>query len=171
MVSASGITAPVFVALGSNIGDRLAQIDGAIALLDQEDGFTVDAVAPIYESQPMYVLDQPAFLNTALSGQTTLDPESLLKRLKEIEKRVGRQKTFANGPRVVDLDIIYFGTHHHDADTLTIPHPRRLEREFVLRPIVDLQPEFTDPFSGELLSFHLNDLLNGQASELQVHRP
>ena len=127
-------------------------------MLDRTDGFSVDAVAPIYESDPMYVEDQPAFLNTVLVGRSALEPEALLTVLKRIEADLGREKTFRNGPRVVDLDIVYFADAEHHSDRLTVPHPRRLERVFVVRPLADLDPDFIDPESGRRIADHLDDL-------------
>ena len=149
---------PVFIALGSNLGDRRGQIETAIDLLAETEDFDVVGVAPIHESDPMYVLDQPSFLNTALVGQTATSPQDLLPLLKSIEQTVGREWTFANGPRIVDLDIIYFGDTVMDRPELTIPHPRRLERDFVLGPIADLRPDFIDPVTGRTVAAHLRDL-------------
>ena len=156
-------TDPVFVALGSNLGDRRENIGTAIDMLRSTDGFDVVRVADLYESEPMYVVDQPSFMNTALSGHCSLAPGDLLKRLKEIEVAVGRQKTFVNGPRVVDLDIVYFGAETVETEGLSIPHPRRLERDFVLRPIAQIAPDFVDPATSRTVADHLRDLAESAA--------
>jgi len=153
----------VFIALGSNLGDRRGHIGRAVDLLRRTEGFEVVQVADAYESQPMYVVDQPVFINTALSGRCALGPDDLLARLKEIEVEVGRQKTFTNGPRVVDLDIVYFGAEILESETLAIPHPRRLERDFVLRPIAEIAPGFVDPVTLRTVEDHLRDLAESAA--------
>jgi 2-amino-4-hydroxy-6-hydroxymethyldihydropteridine diphosphokinase len=140
---------PVFVALGSNLGDRAGHIRDAVALLGQADGFEVTAVAPLYESAPMYVEDQPRFVNTCLKGRTTLTARGLLALLKSVEAEIGRRETYRNGPRVIDLDIVYFGTERSQSEDLIIPHRRRGERMFVLQPLADLAPDFLDPETGD----------------------
>lgn len=140
---------PVFVALGSNLGDRVGHIRDAVVLLGQADGFEVTAVAPLYESAPMYVEDQPRFVNTCLMGRTSLTARELLALLKSVEAEIGRRVTYRNGPRVIDLDIVYFGTERSETEDLIIPHPRRGERMFVLRPLADLAPGFIDPETGD----------------------
>ncbi len=152
-------TFPVFVALGSNLGDRRSHFDRAIELLQRTEGFDVMQVAEPCESEPMYVADQPSFLNTALVGRCSVSPRDLLTSLKTIETQVGRRKTFTNGPRVVDLDIVYFGDEVLQSDGLEIPHPRRLERDFVLRPIAALAPDFIDPVTRRSVAEHLRDLV------------
>jgi 2-amino-4-hydroxy-6-hydroxymethyldihydropteridine diphosphokinase len=139
---------PVFIALGSNLGDRAGHIRDAVALLGQADGFEVTAVAPLYESAPMYVEDQPRFVNTCLKGRTSLTARGLLALLKSVETEIGRRATYRNGPRVIDLDIVYFGTERVESEDLIIPHPRRGERIFVLQPLADLAPDFIDPETG-----------------------
>lgn len=143
---------PVFIALGSNLGDRAGHIRSAVALLDEADGFDVTAVAPLYESAPMYVEDQPRFVNTCLMGRSSLPADRLLALLKAVEAEVGRRVTFRNGPRVIDLDIVYFGSETVDTGDLIVPHPRRGERLFVLQPLADLSPDFVDPETGRTIS-------------------
>ena len=156
------VVEPVFIALGSNLGDRIRHIRDAVTLLDDSDDFSVTAVAPFYESAPMYVEDQPRFVNTCLMGRSFVSAEGLLKRLKSVETEVGRQATYRNGPRVIDLDIVFFGDQRIETPDLTVPHPRRMERLFVLQPMADLSPAFADPITGETMA----DLLAGQAGPL-----
>lgn len=136
-------TQNIALALGSNQGDRLTALRAAKAALTG----TVEILATswIYETPPAYVTDQPPFLNAALVGITTLPPEELLARLKEIEREVGRIPTFRNGPRVIDLDIIFYGDLLLDTPTLTIPHPRMAERAFVLKPLADVAADWQHP--------------------------
>lgn len=150
---------PVFIALGSNLGDRAGHIRDAAALLGRSEGFSVLAMAPLYESAPMYVEDQPRFVNTCLMGRSDLTAADLLALLKSVEADIGRRVTFRNGPRVIDLDIVYFGTETIDTDALVVPHPRRAERMFVLQPLADLAPDFVDPETGRTLEQLLERLL------------
>ncbi|OWZ49298.1 dihydropteroate synthase [Cryptococcus neoformans var. grubii Br795] len=146
----------VFVAIGSNIGDRVANITKAVRLLE-EAGCKVLDTSRLYESEPMYVEDQDRFVNGVIELATSLEPLEVLRLLKQIEKAVGRTKTFTNGPRVIDLDLVFYGhrvvkigneTDEEDEygiKWLECPHKRLREREFVLRPLADIDPEFTHP--------------------------
>lgn len=137
----------VYLALGSNIGDSRANITQAVQLLDP----AVQQIkqAPLYTSKAVGYTDQPDFLNTAISGETDLSPQELLKTIKSVEQQVGRTKSFRNGPREIDIDIILYGDQVLQTDKLTIPHPRFRERDFVLQPLNDLNPSLTDPVSGQ----------------------
>lgn len=136
----------VLIALGSNQGDRRAALRAAVEALPP--AVEVAAQSRVYETAPMYVADQPAFLNMALRGWTTLSPQDLLARLKAIEAEVGRVETFRNGPRAIDLDILYYGAQTVTTPSLQIPHPRIAERAFVLVPLADVAADWTDPQSG-----------------------
>lgn len=153
-----GAVEPVFIALGSNLGDSAGHIRDAVAALERAEGFEVTAVAPLYESAPMYVEDQPRFVNTCLMGRSLLPPERLLALLKHIETDIGRMATFRNGPRVIDLDIVYFGSTRMQVESLSIPHPRRRERVFVLQPLADIAPDFVDPETGDTVASMLREL-------------
>lgn len=144
----------VFVALGSNMGDRFEWIKRAVKELDSR-GLKVQKTSSLYESKPMYVLDQPEFLNgvcevcvvfhreyrfygaDAVQIETTLSPINLLKELKDIEDTMGRKKIFEKGPRNIDLDILLYDGLVMETEILTIPHKLMLEREFVLRPLCE----------------------------------
>jgi 2-amino-4-hydroxy-6-hydroxymethyldihydropteridine diphosphokinase len=103
----------------------------------------------IYETPPWGVLDQPAFLNQVVKGKTYLKPEALLAALKRLEKHMGRQPTVRYGPRLIDLDILFFDDLVLEAPGLTIPHPGLAERAFVLAPLADLAPELIHPVLGK----------------------
>ncbi|MDX1738850.1 MAG: 2-amino-4-hydroxy-6-hydroxymethyldihydropteridine diphosphokinase, partial [Alphaproteobacteria bacterium] len=98
----------------------------------------------LYESAPMYVEDQPSFVNMVIRAKTSLEPMDLLAKLKDTEEEIGRRPTFRNGPRVIDLDILYHGENLIDSDKLSIPHIGIQEREFVLLPLMDLCPDKLD---------------------------
>jgi 2-amino-4-hydroxy-6-hydroxymethyldihydropteridine diphosphokinase len=142
-----------YLGLGSNIGDRLQNLQAAINALEPE----VHPVecSPVYETPPWGYLDQPNFLNQVVKAETELSPGELLRYLKEIEKDLGRQDSFLNGPRKIDLDIIFFDDAVIESPPITIPHPRMDDRGFVLLPLADLAPEFKHP----VLDLSVQDML------------
>ncbi len=142
----------VFLGLGSNIGNRLEQLDSAVARLRGIlDRLTVSSV---YESEPMYVSDQPRFLNLVVAGCSVLEPRALLRRTAVIEADAGRRRDPAqvNGPRPLDIDILLYGDRVVDTDTLQIPHPWLHERRFVLQPLLEIAPSARDPRDGTPLA-------------------
>ncbi len=142
----SAVSHTIGLALGANLGDRLAALRAARHAL--EPYVALDKVSPIYETQPAYVSDQPAFLNAVLMGSTALEPLPLLYTVKEIERALGRQPTYRYGPRAIDIDILFYdATRTHTAE-LTLPHPRLAERAFVLRPLADIAPDWVHPTTG-----------------------
>lgn len=136
----------VHIALGGNMGDRLANLEAAIAALAPD--VTVLERSPVYETDPKYVTDQPRFLNMALAAETGLDAPALLVFLKRIEGQLGRGAGERNGPRPIDLDIVFFGDEVIDRPDLIVPHPRLAERAFVLRPLADIAPARIHPVTG-----------------------
>lgn len=143
------MTAPhaVALALGSNLGDRMAALRAACVAL--APFVRLGGLSPVYETAPAYVTDQPAFLNAVVLGTTALEPEILLATVKAIEREVGRQPTFRYGPRVLDIDILFYDSVRRDTPGLTLPHPRLAEREFVLRPLADVAPAWIHPVTGK----------------------
>lgn len=137
--------------MGSNVGDRAEHIRLSIEALKEQ--LTVLTISPLYRTAPMYVTDQPEFLNGALLAETDLSPRDLLKLLKGTESEIGRMTRQQNGPREIDLDLIaygsaeyQFGDDHHTL--LQIPHPKTAERRFVLQPLNDIAPDFLLPGLG-----------------------
>lgn len=128
----------VFIALGSNMGDRIENLRTALKELARH--IEVEQKSLVYESEPMYVETQPRFLNMVVSGKTALEPRALLQELRMIEKRLGRIEAIHNGPRPLDLDILFYGDLAMDDPTLTIPHPRMHERPFVIVPMAQIAP-------------------------------
>jgi len=155
----------VYLALGSNVGDSREYLTKAIALL--KPLLTDLRQASIYRSKAVGYTDQPDFLNTALSGHTGLTPQELLKKLKLIEQEVGRTASFRWGPRQIDIDIILYGDKVLRTEDLTLPHPSFRERDFVLKPLCDLDPSLTDPISGQTVKQLLDELKPGNASLIQ----
>jgi 2-amino-4-hydroxy-6-hydroxymethyldihydropteridine diphosphokinase len=149
----------VYLALGANVGDAHANIAEAIKLLG---GKLQDIQsAPIYTSKAVGYTDQPDFLNTAVSGSTDLSPLELLKFIKEIEKKVGRIWRFRWGPREIDIDIIFYGNQTFKNEDLEIPHPRFRDRDFVLKPVCDLDPGVVDPITSKTVRKLLDELPAG----------
>ncbi len=140
----------VALALGSNVGDRHEALRKAVDALSAY--VEIQSVSPVYETAPAYVTDQPVFLNAVLVGKTKLEPLSLLWKVKDIEKDVGRLPTYRYGPRVIDIDIIFYGDKLLKTDELTVPHARLEERDFVLRPLCDIAPEWKHPQSGKTVT-------------------
>jgi 2-amino-4-hydroxy-6-hydroxymethyldihydropteridine diphosphokinase len=137
----------IFLALGTNLGDREANLRSAKELLAPK--VVVEGESSIYITPPWGYADQPEFLNQVIKVQTCLGPRQLLKRLKAIEGEMGRQETFRNGPRLIDLDILFYGQRVIQKKNLCIPHPRLHERAFVLVPLCDIAPDFTHPIFNE----------------------
>ena len=123
-----------FVALGSNVGNRQQQLCAAWRRVQDTLGRVV-ATSPLYETAAAYVTDQPSFLNAVVAVETALPPLQALAKLKAAERDLGRQVRYRNGPREVDLDLLYLGDEQFHGDALTLPHPRIHERDFVLRPL------------------------------------
>ena len=138
--------AVAYVALGSNMGDRLRVLREAVARL--RDHGTVEVVSDAYESEPVGFTDQPAFLNAALRLRTELPPAVLLARMLDIEADLGRTRTFPNAPRTLDLDLLAYDRLVLDTAGLVLPHPRLHERAFVLVPLAAIAPDVRHPVSG-----------------------
>ena len=143
------------IALGSNVGDRAANIEAAVQALSEADDCVLVDTSFLYETAPMYMLDQPNFLNAACRIATKLSPHDLLSLTQSIETRLGRDKTGVpdKGPRSVDLDILlYDNLEIDDAPRLVVPHPGIKEREFVLEPLKDILPDFEHPTYSRTMS-------------------
>ena len=134
----------VYIALGTNVGEREANLLQALRLLP-ESGVHIRRVSSIYETEPVDYLDQEWFLNAVLEGETELDALDLLSALRVIEARMGSKKAFAKGPRKIDLDVLLYGNETIDTPELQVPHPRMLERKFVLIPLAEIAPNLRHP--------------------------
>lgn len=128
------------------MGNRQANLSAAIEALEPE--VHPIACSPVYETPPWGYLDQQKFLNQVVKAETQLMPTDLLDYIKEIEEQLGRQETFRNGPRSIDLDIIFYDQEVINSPPLTIPHPRMETRAFVLVPLADLAPHYKHPILG-----------------------
>lgn len=134
----------VYLSLGSNLGDRESNLNAAIAALSATN-FRATKVSSFYETEPVDYLEQPWFLNCVVEGKTESEPLGLLHTLRAIESQLGSQKAFAKGPRLLDIDILLYGDLSLDSPELQIPHPRMLERKFVLAPLAEIAPSLQHP--------------------------
>ena len=147
-----------FLGIGTNLGDRGAHLNLALSFLCLAPEVHVIALSRVYQTAPMYKLDQPAFWNACVEVQTSLGAQALLERLLAVETLCGRVREEANGPRTVDLDILFFGQQQIDRPGLSVPHPKLSERDFVLVPMMDLSPQWVDARTEKSIEQLLNGL-------------
>ncbi len=156
----------IYLAIGSNIENRKQHIETAIVLLcEKVRGITI---APLYETKPRYFEDQNNFLNTVLRGYTDLEPRELLQFTKAVQKEVGRVERFRNGPREIDIDILFYDNVVYKDEELEIPHPRLQERDFVLQPFSDINPDFSHPVLKKTIRELLDVLPEEQRSVIKM---
>ncbi|MFF2523963.1 2-amino-4-hydroxy-6-hydroxymethyldihydropteridine diphosphokinase [Streptomyces liangshanensis] len=163
------------VALGSNLGNRLETLQGAVDALEDTPGLRVKAVSPVYETEPWGVDagSQPTYLNAVVVVRTTLPPSSLLERGQAIEEAFDRVRLERWGPRTIDVDILAYADVVQDDPLLTLPHPRAHQRAFVLAPWHDVEPEATVPGLGavaDLLAYVGTDGVQPRA-DLELRLP
>ena len=155
-----------YVGLGSNLGDRAGNLLLAVRGM-MEAGLVVRRLSAVYETEPVDVLEQPAFLNMVAELRITLfSPEQTLARLLRIEYALGRRRETPRGPRTVDLDLLLYGDERRETEFLRLPHPRLHLRRFVLTPLAELVPELRHP----TLHLTVAQLLAGTADEAEVKR-
>ena len=147
----------VYIAFGSNIGDRGAAIEEALNLIEQNEMKIVKR-SKIYETEPYGYVDQPSFLNGAVEVETNLSCRDVLERLLSIENQIGRVREFKWGPRIIDLDIIFYNNEIYDEEDLKVPHPDMQSRDFVLKPLNDLCPDYVHPILGNTIRELLGEL-------------
>jgi 2-amino-4-hydroxy-6-hydroxymethyldihydropteridine diphosphokinase len=146
----------VYLGLGTNLGDRLGNLERAVELLREH--LTVTAVSPVYATEAWGVTDQPSFLNACVAALTELSPRELLNVIKEIERDMGRTPTRHWGPRLIDIDILFYNTQVVHEPDLVIPHPQVAERAFVLAPLANIIPGFTHPETGATVQEMLDEV-------------
>jgi 2-amino-4-hydroxy-6-hydroxymethyldihydropteridine diphosphokinase len=155
----------VYLLIGGNMGDRNANLNNALALIESKLG-VIKKVSSVFETEAWGFTEQPAFLNQALLIQTQLNAESLMIEILLLEKEMGRERTIPMGPRMIDVDIIYFNEAIVNHENLIIPHPKMSERKFVLMPIAEIAPDFIHP----ILHKSNTALLKECGDSLAVHK-
>jgi dihydropteroate synthase/2-amino-4-hydroxy-6-hydroxymethyldihydropteridine diphosphokinase len=139
----------VFIGLGTNLGNRLANLREAVDRLERRGHYSVVSISPVYETAPWGITDQPDFLNLCIEARTDLPPVAAMQELLQVEEAMGRTRGERWGPRLIDLDLVFYGETVLDVEGLTVPHPRIPERAFLLAPLSDLAPEFVHPSLGQ----------------------
>jgi len=134
-----------YIGIGSNVGDKARQCERGISELLKLDRHRLLARSSLYKTQPIGYIEQDWFINLVIKLETEMDAPTLLCSLKEIESRLGRVKTLRWGPRTIDLDILFFNDHQIQTDELIVPHPLIQDRQFVLVPLVEIDPDLTHP--------------------------
>jgi 2-amino-4-hydroxy-6-hydroxymethyldihydropteridine diphosphokinase len=147
----------VYIAFGSNIGDRYKAVSDAFKLIE-EKGMRILKKSEIYETEPYGFKDQPPFINGALLAETELSCREVLTSLLAIEKELGRVREFRWGPRIIDLDIIFFNDEIYDEADLKVPHPDMQNRGFVLKPLNEICPEYIHPIIKKSVAEMLQEL-------------
>lgn len=146
----------IYLSLGSNVGSRKTNLLKTLSLISGAS--EVLKVSPIYQTDPIGFEKQAKFLNMTCLVFTSYEPHDFLKKLKDIEKSIGRQKSFRNGPRLIDIDIIFWDNDVINTKALTVPHPKAAQREFVLRPLARIAPSFVHPILNKTVASLLKSL-------------
>jgi 2-amino-4-hydroxy-6-hydroxymethyldihydropteridine diphosphokinase len=150
-----------YLSLGSNVGDRAAQLRDALTRLSTAG--RVVAVSSFYETEPVEFTQQPWFLNCVVALETAKTPQQLVDAILQIEQEMGRRRTQNKGPRSIDIDILLFGDTIMDSNELTIPHPAMHQRRFVLEPLAEIAPEVQHPVLKKTIRELQDALPEGQA--------
>ncbi|HEV2491258.1 MAG TPA: 2-amino-4-hydroxy-6-hydroxymethyldihydropteridine diphosphokinase [Candidatus Acidoferrales bacterium] len=155
----------IYISLGSNVGDREKNLADAVEAL-AERGIRVTRRSSIYSTEPVDIKEQGWFLNCAVEAETEMMPRQLLHTLGGIERSMGRRRLVQRGPRVIDLDILLFGSSVIQAPDLEVPHPRMTERRFVLLPLTEIAPEVRHPIANKTIAELLAETADRSAVQL-----
>ncbi len=156
----------IYLSLGSNLGDRLANLQNALSNLPPQ--VIIAAQSSVYETEPWGYSDQPLFLNQAIRAETDLEPTDLLVFLKDLEIKMGRKETFRFGPRVIDVDILFYDDLVIETHELVIPHKRIAERAFILVPLAEIAPSLFHPVLKKTIQQLKSEV---DASSVQLYQP
>lgn len=152
-----------YIGMGSNLGDPKRNLKEGLRAIEASEDINLIEVSSLYLTRPVEVREpQNDYLNAAIKTETTLTPQSLLDSLKEIERRLGRKLNSHLEPRSLDLDILLYNDLVMETDSLSLPHPRLTSREFVLAPLLEVEPELENPVDGEKLSVYYEKLRGSQ---------
>jgi 2-amino-4-hydroxy-6-hydroxymethyldihydropteridine diphosphokinase len=155
----------VYLLIGGNMGDRMANLDIALNLMELNLGAIIQ-ISSRYETAAWGLTDQPNFINQAVLMHTSLSANELMQAILDVEKLMGRERTIPLGPRNIDIDIIYYNDEIINNESLTVPHPKMTERRFVLLPMVEIAPHYIHP----ILSKSNTLLLKECGDSLAVHK-
>ena len=147
-----------YLGIGSNEGDRLRNIKQAIEFISEIDGCDVEAVSSLYETSPFGNLEQQIFFNAAIKISTVLNPIALLLKLKDIENKIGRIKREKWGSREIDIDILFYNDLIFSDEIITLPHEGIIYRDFVMIPLIEIEPEINHPVFNKKVSEFIPDL-------------
>ena len=156
--------AKIFLGLGSNLGGPAKKMRGALARI--HDCMVVEQLSSLYRTEPVGLSDQPFFLNAVLAGRTSLRAPELLENLSALEQKMGRLRNVKMGPRTIDIDLLVYDDLKIDTPQLTLPHPRMIERRFVLAPLAEIAPEFRPPGMAKTVSELLSELAYTETVEV-----
>lgn len=148
-----------YLGIGGNIGDRKANIEGAIEILSSSDSIEVTKVSSLYETEPVGYEDQDWFMNVVVEIKTTLSPYELLKYCQNIENELKRVRLIRWGPRTIDVDVLLYEGYESDAEDLTVPHPRMTERAFVMVPLYEINDDL------QIAGKHISELMESLEGE------
>lgn len=160
---------PVYIALGSNMGERAENIKSALKMLAQIDQLNIIAVSALYETAPVGGPEQGTYLNSCAALDTSLSPTILLLTMLDIEERLGRVRDVRWGPRIIDLDLLVYKNVIMKSPLLELPHPRMSERDFVLIPLADIAPDLVIPGFNQSVSMILST--RPETEDVQLYRP
>ena len=147
----------VYLGLGSNLGEKQKNIETALGSIDETIG-EIEVVSSLFQTAPVGFEDQPDFVNGVCKLHTSLDVHGVLEKVEIIMKDMGRIRTFTNGPRIIDIDILLFDDQVIESELLTVPHPRMLERMFVLEPLNEIGGEVVHPLTHKTIREHYEEL-------------
>ena len=157
----------VWLGLGSNLGDRLTILRTTLHRLGQE--LKIKKVSSVYETAPMYVSDQPWYLNLVLLADTHRYPDDVVDLCQGVERELGRERTIRYGPRLIDIDLLDWDQRAIESAKTVVPHPRLAERPFVLYPLREIDPEWRHPLTGRSVELMIRDLQTQQPTMIKAY--